>query len=147
MVVRKDVTLSGRKTSSPATGIGALPNFGGLPDSTLQSFKPHGGSPFYNPVRGNAGAIQSMWLTDSGYQGGATVPVKSRSHKRYHVAGKAEFWTAHVKATGDCSMLGKRGFSFAARLNLIVEDGLRSVLRFWLLKLGMQSGVGVGWEG
>ncbi len=37
------------------------------------------------------------------------MPVKSRSHKRCPAAGKAEFWTAHVKATGDLLDVGEEG--------------------------------------
>ncbi len=37
-----DVALSGRKTSSPANGIGLPPEDTGFPGSTFQSFKPGG---------------------------------------------------------------------------------------------------------
>ncbi len=46
------------------------------------------------------------------------MPVKSRSHKRCPAAGKAEFWTAHVKATGDLLDVGEEGILIRSEVEL-----------------------------
>ena len=37
------------------------------------------------------------------------MPVRRWNHKRYHVVGQAEFWTAFVKATGVLFGVGEEG--------------------------------------
>lgn len=59
------------------------------------------------------------------------MPVKSWNHKRYHVAGKAEFWTAHVKATGDLLDVAEEGILIRSEIEL--NRRRRVMVRFKVL--------------